>query len=191
MTNKILAIHGAFSTPTVFNYLHEKMPEYSWSFFNYCDSTGDIVELVYKASLCAEPKSRYHLVGHSMGGLMALALCQLPFVISVTTIATPLGGLDLNLFQTFFSRSLFLREISRDSRFVKSLQNAEYTKPIQHIITTAGFSPWIYEPSDGVVTLKSQKAWSAGPQVEISSNHSEVMLNPQTVANLKSFWSAS
>ncbi len=190
MTKQILAIHGAFSTPTVFNYLHSKMPEYSWSFFNYSDSTGDIVELVYKASLCAEPKAQYHLLGHSMGGLVALALCQLPFVSSITTIATPLGGLDLNLFQTFFSRSLFLSEISRDSRFVKSLQNAEYTKPIQHIITMEGFSPWIYEPSDGVVTIKSQKAWNAGTQVEIHSNHSEVMQNPQTVDCLKTFFSS-
>ena len=189
MTKQILAIHGAFSTPTVFNYLQAKMPEYSWSFFDYSDSTGDIVELVYKASLCADPKNKYHVIGHSMGGLMAMGLCELPFVSSVTTIATPLGGLDLNVFQTFFSRSLFLREIARDSQFVKSLQTSNYTKPVQHVITTAGFSPWIYEPSDGVVTLKSQKAWNAGTQVEINSNHTEVMLNPQTVTCLKSFFS--
>lgn len=188
MTKNVLAIHGAFSTPTVFNYLRMQLCEYSWNFFDYRNSTSDIVELVYKSSLCLPKNTLVHVVGHSMGGLIGLAISQLPNVASVTTIATPLGGLELNLFQSFFSRSLFLSEISRDSQFVKNLQKSTYTKPIQHIITTKGFSPWIYEPNDGVVTLKSQTVWNAGPQKLIASNHAEVMLNSDTALLLREFW---
>jgi pimeloyl-ACP methyl ester carboxylesterase len=191
MTKAIFAIHGAFSTPVVFNYLQQVLCEYHWSLFDYSGVTNDIAGLVKKAESQLSGLGPVHVVGHSMGGLIALALAEAPNVQSVATIATPLSGLDLNPLQLFFSQSGFLSDIAQNSRFVKTLQQGTYNKPVQHLITTAGFNPWITEASDGVVTLRSQKSWRAGSQVELHSNHSEVMQNPATATSLRSFWTKS
>ena len=193
MSRSILAIHGAFSTPKIFNYLKREFRTYDWNFLDYKNTVSDINGLIDRAvqeQSAHAPRHPYHIVGHSMGGLIGLALAEHPWVQSVTTIATPLGGLDVNLFQSYFSRSTFFNEISSYSDFVTGLHRQTYLKPIQHIVSTEGFNPWVYERTDGVVTLRSQRAWSAGPTYDVDANHSEVMLHPDTVTILKRFWAA-
>ncbi|CAB4122400.1 Alpha/beta hydrolase fold-1 [uncultured Caudovirales phage] len=190
MSTSILAIHGAFSTPKIFNYLKREFRIYDWNFLDYKDTVSDINGLIARAARAYSQHAPCHIVGHSMGGLVGLALAHQPWVRSVTTIATPLGGLDVNLFQSYFSRSTFFNEISSYSDFVTGLHRREYAQPIQHIISTEGFNPWVYERTDGVVTLRSQRAWSAGPTYDVEANHSEVMLHPNTVTILKKFWAA-
>lgn len=185
----IIAIHGAFSTPTIFNYLRGELKEYNWNFLDYSDITGDVKSLVTQCiNDFKDTKEQYHIVGHSMGGLIALALADQPFVKTVTTIAAPLGGLELSTLQSYLSRSSFLGEIRTYSAFMSSVHNQDYTKPVQHVITTQGFNPWSYDESDGVVSLRSQRGWKVGKTHDISANHSEVMLHPDTVSTLKNFW---
>lgn len=182
----IYAIHGAFSSPVIFNYLQRELgPKYAWHFLDYQNETGGLRDLIANVPSFTEP---HHVIGHSMGGLMALALIQLPWVVSVTTISTPLGGVDINIMQQYLSRSEFMTDISSSGDFIRGLKKSQPVKPVQHLISTRGFNPWIYEPCDGVVTVRSQRAFSLGKTHDIPSNHTEIMLNDSTVAILKKFW---
>ena len=188
MKQSILAIHGAFSTPNIFNYVKREIKNKQWNFLDYQHITTDIGDILDLAKQTYTDHEPMHLIGHSMGGLLALSLSSLPWVKSVTTIATPLGGLELNLFQAYLSRSSFLQETSSHSDLVQSIHNKNYKVPIKHIISTHGFNPYMFEPSDGVVTLRSQRAWSAGSVTEIYANHAEIMMNPETVTTILNFW---
>lgn len=184
--SNILAIHGAFSTPRMFNFLKSKLDYHHWEFLDYRDQIEDINAIIELAKnlnsnrLC-------HIIGHSMGGLIALSLINEPWVKSVVTIATPLGGLDINPIQSYLSRSHFLSEISHNSKFIRAIHAQQTVKPALHIITTHGFNPYIYETNDGVVTLRSQQRWSCGQTVEVEANHSEVLLHEDTVNHLQNW----
>ena len=49
------------------------------------------------------------------------------------------------------------------------------------VVTTVGQSPWITEPNDGVVTLKSMRYRKDFDIVEMPLNHYEVVLSSQVV----------
>lgn len=186
MTNRIYAIHGAFSSPRVFNYLRFRFKkEHEWKFLDYQDQTGGLDSIIKNVEDQSEPA---HVVGHSMGGLIALSMIDLTWVKSVTTISTPLGGIDINILQSYLSRSGFMNDISSHSSFINGMKNIRTEKPVQHLISTVGFNPWLYEPNDGVVTLRSQRAVALGPVHEIDANHSEILMTEQTVKVLGDFW---
>ena len=186
MKTRVLAIHGAFSSPRIFNYLQQQTHTRTvWQFWNYAGRNDGLATILESFQ---EPLHPHHVVGHSMGGIMALSLLHQPWVQSVTTISTPLGGLDVNVFQNMFSRSSFTQDIASHSERIRQLTNLETNKPVQHIISTQGFNPWLYEPSDGVVTLRSQRAFALGATHDVSANHAEIMLSPETVELLLKFW---
>lgn len=187
MIKNILAIHGAYSSPFIFNYLKKELPEdYNWQFFDYRKNVeGHMGSLIDQ--LTASINCEYHIIGHSMGGLLGLWLGENMAIKSITTIAAPLCGIDVTLLQTMMTRSPYIKEIAHNSRFVKSIHDQEYFMPVQHIISTKGYNPFIYEENDGVVTLKSQRGWAAGGVHEIPANHAEVMLHDDTVELVKDF----
>lgn len=182
----ILAIHGAFSTPRMFNFLKRKLKSHTWEFLDYSDQVSDIDSIISLAKK-RNPGEPCYVIGHSMGGLIGLSLLKEPWVQGVATIATPLGGLDINMLQSYLSRSHFLSEIAHNSSFIRTIHNIKTTKPVLHLITTHGFNPYIYEPNDGVVTLRSQQRWSCGISYEIYANHSEVLLHEDTVLHLQNW----
>ena len=186
MTKKIFAIHGAFSSPNMFNYVVHKLGKgYSWTFLDYHDKTDGLDQLIKSVDSMKEP---CHVVGHSMGGLIALCLINQPWVKSVTTISAPLGGIDINIMQSYLSRSAFMQDISSHGNFIKKINDITTKIPVQHLVSTIGFNPWLYEPNDGVITVRSQRAMSLGAVHELDSNHVEILLNDKTVEILKSFW---
>jgi len=183
----ILAIHGAFSTPRMFAFLKTQLDDYNWQFLDYRDKISDIETIV--DSVKTQPfVEKFHIIGHSMGGLIALALADQPWAQSITTIATPLAGLDLNLLATYLSRSHFLSEISQNSKFIKHIHSQKYALPVHHIITTHGYNPYMFEPNDGVVSVRSQKKWACGKTTDIDANHSEVLLHEKTVDILRNWF---
>ena len=189
MTNDIIGIHGAFSTPTIFNFLKKELSDFDWTFIDYSAITSNVNKLISNITdEFKHSKKQYHIVSHSMGGLIALSLCPQPWIKSITTIATPLNGLDISLLHQYLSRSSFLSEIGHYSKFLGDIHKKSYNIPIQHIITTDGFNPFCYEKSDGVVTLRSQRGWKCGQTIDIQSNHTEVMLDEKVINILKDFW---
>jgi esterase/lipase len=186
MTKNIIAIHGAFSTPTIFNFLKKELSEFDWTLIDYSSTQTDVNKLIdgIKSQFINSTK-QYHIVSHSMGGLIALSLASHPWVKSITTIATPLDGVDA--LSSYFGRISFLSEITRYGKFINDIQKSNYMIPIQHIITTEGFNPFTYEKSDGVVTLRSQRGWRAGKTHDVAANHAEVMLHEKTVELLRNF----
>ena len=181
----IFAIHGAFSTPTIFNYMRSKIRSRRWKTFDYSADINDFRQVCEHAvGAIDEP---CHVIGHSMGGLIALYLAGHWNVKSITTIATPLGGLDVSMVQQYLSRSSFIRELSSHSRFINDLHRQSYPMPVQHIITTQGFNPYMFDENDGVVSLKSQRGWAAGAVHEIAANHAEIMQHDDCIKLVKSF----
>ena len=69
--------------------------------------------------------------------------------------------------------------------FKSNISKQKYRCPIQHIISTAGFSPWLFEPNDGVVTIASQKHISDMELIEIDYNHYEVVLSEKVIDIIK------
>ena len=128
-----------------------------------------------------------HVIGHSMGGLLSLWLGENLAVKSITTIATPLDGLDVNLLQSMMTRSPFIKEMAHGSKFIKFIHNQSFLMPVQHIVSTKGYNPYIYEESDGVVTMRSQRGWNIGEIHDIPANHAEIMMHEDTVKLVKTF----
>ena len=187
MTKSILAIHGAFSSPIVFNYLESQLCDLDWNYLNYekmFNNINAIIDQTRAAYTGGQPK---HLVGHSMGGLIALALENEPWVRSVTTVATPLNGLEIKPMMSMWSRSNFLQDIAKGGDFIRGIQRQRFTKPVQHLVSLSGFSPWIYEANDGVISLASQRAWTVGKSHDVDANHGEIMQHPRTVSLIKSW----
>lgn len=180
----IYAIHGAFSSPLIFNHLIQRLgSDYSWEFLDYHNETFGIRDVIKNAKL----SQSCHIIGHSMGGLIALGLMNNDLVQTVTTIACPLGGIEINSMQRWYSRSSFVNDISSSGDFIKSIKNSLVSKKVQHLISTCGFNPWMYEPNDGVITIKSQRAYTLGNTHNIAANHVEIMLSEDTVKLLSKF----
>ena len=59
--------------------------------------------------------------------------------------------------------------------------------PVQHIITTRGFNPYMFDENDGVVSLTSQRGWSVGDVYEIAANHAEIMQHDDCIKQIKTF----
>jgi len=175
----IVAIHGAWSGPISFNYLRSAVKS-RWHALRYDPLSEDLDAIL--ARLADEIKSPCLLVGHSLGGVLGLRMHDHPMVHQIITVASPLAGLKLNVIQKAMSLSRIIAEISTDSRFIKTMHAQTYTKPVQHLVATSGFNPFIYEPNDGVLPLKSQTAWTCGGVTEIATNHYEIMLHEQTAA---------
>ena len=182
---KIFAIHGAFSTPTIFNYARTKIKSHKWQLFDYSEDINDFQQVCGRAiEAIAEP---CHVIGHSMGGMIALYLAGHWQVKSISTIASPLDGLDVSMAQQYMSRSSFIRELRRNGNFIHDLHRQAYLMPVQHIITTRGFNPYMFEENDGVVSLNSQRGWSAGAVHEIAANHAEIMQHDDCIKQIKTF----
>jgi pimeloyl-ACP methyl ester carboxylesterase len=180
---KVFAIHGAYSSPTIFNFLKISIPRVQWKTFDYQDKIEKISNICNEALDILEEDC--HLIGHSLGGLIALWLAAKRKVKSVTTIATPLNGIDINFVHQMLSPSSFVREIASGGTFVSDIQLNDYSNiPVLHIVTTRGYNPFMLEPNDGVVTLRSQHAWNVGTVVDLPLNHSECMLSPKVAENI-------
>ena len=177
----MIGIHGAWSGPVSFNYLRSAVKS-RWLTLSYDPMLEDTDTIIDR--LANDIRAPCWLVGHSLGGVIALRLHDHPMVNGIVTVASPLAGLRLNLIQKVMSLSGILAEIASDSRCIRNMQAATYVKPVQHLIATTGFNPFIYEPNDGVLPLKSQTGWTCGPRVDIATNHYEIMLHEQTAAQL-------
>ena len=192
-TKNIISIHGAWSTPLTMKSLELQLPEYNWTQLSYAGintSIPSVCDAVKSQAEKIDPTQKYHVVGHSLGGLMALYLADYPWVESITTISSPTGGLNYDFVQLTISlfTSSFPRELTLYSSFIKELQAKDYTnKNVSHVISTSGYNPLYFgTPNDGVITIYSQQRWTVGPVVNVNASHIESLNHPDTINHLKS-----
>ena len=127
-------------------------------------------------------------IGHSLGGMVALHMSQDTLCKGIITLASPLGGLDLNLIQSYLSRSSLIGAVAKGSKQVREVQALNYGQvPVLHLIATKGYNPFIFENSDGVLPLKVQSGWSCGEMAEIAANHYEILQSDATADAVKQF----
>lgn len=194
----IFFIHGAWCTKNSFNYITDSLytsKKYSKYindiiYYEYNNSNKSINDIVANARdmLYSIGKDSI-IVGHSMGGLIALALEQEDPSRKIITIASPISGLKVPKLTEFFLlfREPSLNDIMYHSSFICGIHKKRYTKPIYNIISTRGFNPFIFEKSDGVISIESQTKWTPhnSKLIEIQSSHHEILQSEELVDIIK------
>ena len=192
----VMMIHGAWSSSQGFNHISKMIDMYLESyirytiFFDYNPSFDSLEKIVAKArKRLDEDDAETLVVGHSLGGLIALAISDHPACYRTITLASPLSGIKIEkMFQPFiYARAPILGEIAPLSNFIKNIQNKHYEKPIDCLVTTKGFSPVILEKSDGVISLETQEKWMPQSAVAtyVGCNHYEILQSDQAFNTIK------
>jgi esterase/lipase len=194
MNKNLFLIHGAWCTKNSYNYIIKKILDDHFvgniHCFEYDCNIENLSSITKRAKKQLEEISKNGLktvvVGHSMGGLIALRLSQKKEVYKTITLASPLSGLKFNriIHAVLLYHAPALKDLIPDSKFLKCVHEQSYSKnPIEIYITTNGFNPMIFEPSDGVIPLESQTKWypENSKVVEIQSNHSEILQSTKVI----------
>jgi pimeloyl-ACP methyl ester carboxylesterase len=184
MIKNIFAIHGAWSSSISFTYLKSRIKG-NWHMFSYDHSKENMEEIIQRANV--ELADSSIIIGHSLGGIVGLHIESNPLVRGVITLASPLAGLELNLIQSYMSRSSLIGQVANDSKTIKTMKSRDYTKPILHLVANRGYNPFIFEKSDGVLPYKVQTGWHCGEIKEIDANHYEILQSEQTMTNIVNF----
>ncbi len=184
---KIVYIHGANATGDSFNYIRSHITGYEEAVFEYDSKDGFYPNL-------AKMKKKMHrirdafFVCHSLGGVYALHLADLfpKKVLGAVTMSTPYGGAEAADYAKYFLPfSRLLRDIGPNSGPIKTANSIVIQHPWTQIVTTSGNSPWMVEPNDGVVTLRSMRHRHDMTRIEIAANHYEVVMNGDCVDVIK------
>lgn len=191
----VLLIHGAWSNKNSFNYIQELLDHDNLKdtiVYEYNCHKQDIDEIVKNAKKkLSEDNIPTIVVGHSMGGLIALALHDHSNCEKIVTLASPLSGIKIDAFFSAFvyKRAPILKELSPFSSFIDFLQNQKYTKPINCLVACKGFNPFMLEPSDGVVTIESQEKWvpQSAVTTHVDASHNEIIQTQTAVNAIKNY----
>ena len=184
----LVTIHGAWATKKSFNYVVNHIHTYKDDGldvhnFEY-DSIDPPIGGLHHISdemygKLGSLRNDVVIIGHSMGGILALSLEKHPNVKKVITVSSPISGIVMNnMIKTFLTvRAPLLSHAMAGSSFIDSIKNQVYTKPVVNIVTTRGFNPAVFEQSDGVVTVNSQTSWapSTSKLYTIQDSHHEVL----------------
>jgi pimeloyl-ACP methyl ester carboxylesterase len=177
---EIIGIHGAFSTPHSFNYLKTNL-NYDWRMFDYSSRQNGLDRIIDIFE--AEINQPSIIIGHSLGGIIALNLMQNKNVKAVITLASPVNGVKVNPYMGWFLlKDNFVHEITPYSKIIRQTNEIleDSHKPIFHINSTSGYNPFLIESNDGVITLKSQYHYK-NPKFEVPANHHEILQHESTV----------
>lgn len=188
---RLVYIHGANSTSKSFSFLQEKMPQHDILNLEYdvnipfVDNEKRMAKEI-RAAFGYKPIS---FVGHSLGGLFCVRLMNRNKHAKRTfSMAAPYGGSRFVGYLTWICPSYQLfKDIATSSNIIRYFKTEEQTKPIMQIVTTGGGNPLMGEDNDGTVTMKSQKAINGAIFKMVPFNHFEVLLNINTVEDMKKF----
>lgn len=193
----LFCVHGAWSTGKSFSWLVEMMRKEHLVddvvLFSYSIQTTTLDEIVARAydEMKAHPSKEFVVVGHSLGGLISLSLDIHPKVSSIITVASPLYGLTINRFlKAMLSfRSPYLLDACHDSysQFMVGLKERKYTKPVTCLVSEKGYSPFMFEQNDGVISYRSQTSWQPENAniIRVPANHHEILMSSELVEEVQ------
>ena len=189
-----LFIHGAFASKHSFNYIEHKIGALGklWvcQHLEYDSHTENVFDIVERGKeILNDNNFEITIVGHSLGGLIALSLASEKNVKKVVTISSPLSGIDISpLFAPYLLINCpLLVDVLPQSKFIRDIKRKDFNIPINVISTEVNFYPVIPEPSDGVVTVKSQTSWVPKDATIdiINASHHEVLQMPEIIDKIR------
>jgi pimeloyl-ACP methyl ester carboxylesterase len=185
----IIFIHGAGASPQSFQYLTEHL-DTEHIYFQWDVNKHSLDECVTKLLFLIARVGECHLIGHSLGGIIAYVASKTTAVKSVTTIATPFGGCYVPWWIRWLNwNSCFMRNIDPNNPIILEAQEQSWGTPTHIMVATSGTHPLILEPNDGVVTVQSQLSplWFADELNYYNLNHFEVLLCPAALRHIEYF----
>lgn len=176
-------IHGAHSSPRSFAWLKEHLPHHHGFDVEYGHSRTVLTVVDALAARLRQETKPVVLIGHSLGGLIALNLAhRLPGQVGkVVTLASPLGGVGAATVLRWMIPHPLLADIHPSSPLDSQVRHRAPPVPTLSLVATAGRSPLLAEPNDGVVTVSSQTCLDGPVYVEVPVNHFEILLAKNTV----------
>jgi pimeloyl-ACP methyl ester carboxylesterase len=182
---QLVYIHGASATSESFNYIRSKLGD--GIAINY-DSRNGFKNNLENIKKELKSVNDIFFVAHSLGGIYSLHLANsMPKkVLGAVTLSTPYGGAEVAEFAKYFLPfSRLMRDIGPSSWAMEQASNIKIQHPWTNVVTVKGQSPFLAEPNDGVVTIRSMKHHTDMELVEVDYNHYEVVLSDQIVDIIK------
>jgi pimeloyl-ACP methyl ester carboxylesterase len=188
MQKLIWYIHGANATPSSFQRIKEKLPRHDARDIAYSVAIplGETINtLITQVNGETRP---IHVVSHSLGGVLAVALAQRHARIArVATLSAPFGGSRVaDMLRWWFPCQLY-NDIHSNAPVIQEIGRRSCDAPVLSIVTTGGATPLITEPNDGVVSVTSQMALDGPTYIKLPLNHFEVLLADDTLKHLGDF----
>lgn len=201
----IVYVHGAFASHTAnghspaFNYYKLLLKDYNSYMFSYDWNTPtsevgeELYDFIVDTVQHEQPLARIYIIGHSLGGNVALHACKAQYhryhkpISRVFTVGSPLGGSRAaNLLRFGYKAPPVFSHISTTSPHIADLQ-LHHKIPVTSFVTTRGLpSSWL-QPNDGVVTVASQQALEYPEYITVDCSHLEVLLSESvatTISNI-------
>lgn len=182
----IVYIHGASATAESFTHIRQFVRdefEEPDIMLEYKSSDGFEYNLnLMKGKL--DEAERLFFISHSLGGIYSLFLANhyKETTKGGVTLSTPYAGSEQADFARYFLPfNQLMKDVGTMSIPITEAMNLPTPPNWTQVVTTVGDSPWIQEPNDGVVTLKSMRSRTDIEQIEINLNHYEVVISDRIV----------
>ena len=182
----IVYIHGASATAESFTHIRQYVRDYFDEpdiMLEYKSDNGFDNNLEQmKGKL--DDADRLFFISHSLGGIYSLYIAD--YYKETThggiSLATPYGGSEEADFARYFLPfNRLMKDVGTMSHVIKDSKYISAPPNWTQVVTTVGQSPWIQEPNDGVVTLKSMRSRKDFEQIEVALNHYEVVISDRVV----------
>ena len=173
----IVMIHGAWSSPKVFNYILGQF-ELQQPCITLRHSTHNSLITNVRAMCDAlESAGRVFFVAHSLGGIYASLLARQlnSRCVGGVTMATPYGGVSAApVLGILFPVHRVLRDISPTSPLIRQAANISHPNWTQ-VVCKGVAVPWIVGDNDGVVSVDSQESVVGATLVHVECGHHEIL----------------
>jgi len=183
----IVYIHGNRASASSFNFIRSKITGHRETILEY-DSDDGFDRNHDRMMEQLDGVENIFFIAHSLGGIHAFHLAHHlgERVLGGVTMSTPYGGSSAaSLVACFMPFSQVMKDIRPTGGPILQAQAMATPAVWTNIVSVAGASPFMLEPNDGVVTLKSMRHRRDMRLVEVDCNHFEVVLSEQAVAIIR------
>jgi len=193
---KLVIIPGAYSSHISWTYFSQEMPTNIEQIFLDYNPENPLEETIDKFEKQINLiDDEIILAAHSLGGIIALNLAKrCANIKQVITVASPFGGCMISRWMVFISAVLtpmncLWHNTHPDTMLLARLRsNVPTIKTTIFVVETQNSTMWL-EPSDGIVTVGSQKALGNASNITykyVYGTHADVMLHPDFIEEVKS-----
>lgn len=182
----VIYLHGAHSTNLSFAYFKTKLPNHNYINFAY-NTNDSIIKTVANFKILVDSQVEpINIISHSLGGLIAvMGANNCPKIEKIVTMGSPFGGSNVASLLRWFMPIILFQEIHTGSSIIKNLKCPQAC--IKSFVTQDGSNPFIREPNDGIVTVRSQKALVGPEYIDMNLNHFEILLCDNVIGIIKDF----